>query len=167
MKSEIHENCDFSVEEIDRFLHSRRVPYEASLEQVIEYWNRKNWLTLKGTKVSSVSSVVNIANSYVIQQKRKNGVVGFENVLQSKNESNGWINSRSPYNDQLNTPQWKAFREFIFVVRGRRCEACGKPTCLHIHHVAYINNRYAWEYLPNEVMVLCADCHRYIHQIDK
>lgn len=167
MSNKIHKNCDFTKEEIDVFLHSRKVPYDVTLEQVIEYWNKKGWMTLKGVKVSSVSSAVNVANSYVIQQKRKNGVIGFDDVLQNKDESKEWKNNKSPYNDQLNTPQWKAFREFIFAVRGRKCESCGKPSSLHVHHREYIKNRFAWEYLPNEVMVLCADCHRYIHKLDK
>ena len=76
MNKRIHKNCDFTKEEIDNFLHSRKIPYEVTIEQVIEYWNRKDWLTLKGVKVSSVSAAVNVANSYVIQQKRKKGVVG-------------------------------------------------------------------------------------------
>ena len=163
----MNKNCLFTIEEIDKFLHSRRIPYQATLEQVLEYWEKKNWLTLKGEKVSSVSTIVNIANSYVIQQLRKNGVVGFDNIIQRKDESNEWRNKQSPYNDQLNMPQWKAFREFIFVVRGRKCESCGKPTNLHVHHREYIKNRYAWEYLPNDVMVLCNDCHRYIHKLNK
>lgn len=167
MNKRIHKNCDFTKEEIDNFLHSRKIPYEVTIEQVIEYWNRKDWLTLKGVKVSSVSAAVNVANSYVIQQKRKKGVVGFDSIIQKTGESNEWRNKRSPYYDQLNTPQWKAYREFIFAVRGRKCESCGKPSNLHIHHRTYIMNRHAWEYLPNEVMVVCGDCHRYIHKIDK
>lgn len=167
MNKTIHRNCGFTRDEIDKFLRSRKEPYEVTLEQVIEYWNKKGWLTLKGMKVSSIAAAVNVANSYVIQQRRKNGVVGFDSIVQKKNESNEWRNKRSPYYDQLNTPQWQAYREFIFAVRGRKCESCGKPNNLHIHHRSYAANRFAWEYLPNEVMVVCGDCHRYIHKIDK
>ena len=31
----------------------------------------------------------------------------------------------SPYNEQLKDEKWKAFRSFIFVVRGCKCEMCG------------------------------------------
>lgn len=163
----MNKNRPFSIEEIEKFMSSRKIPYEATLEQILQYWDKKDWTTLKGEKVSSVSAVVNVANSYVIQQRRRHGVVGFDNILQKKDESNEWRNKRSPYYDQLNTPQWKAYREFILAVRGRKCESCGKPSNLHIHHRAYIMNRHAWEYLPNEVMVVCGDCHRYIHKINK
>lgn len=165
MRTMIHENCDFTLEDIDKFLHSRKTPYEATLDQVIEYWGKKNWLTQKGERVANVSAIVNVANSYVVQQKRKNGVVGFDKIVEKKNSEGEWVNKRDPYTDQLNMVQWKAFREFIFVVRGKKCEVCGKPSNLHVHHREYINNRFAWEYLPSEVMVLCSDCHRYIHKM--
>lgn len=167
MKRKVHENCNFTLEDIDEFLHSRKIPYEATLEQVLEYWGRKNWLTQKGERVATISAVVNVANSYVIQQKRRNGVVGFDKVVEKKNSNGNWINKKNPYYEQLNMAQWKAFREFIFAVRGTKCEVCGKPSNLQVHHREYINNRFAWEYLPNEVIVLCCDCHRYIHQKDK
>ena len=164
MTAKIHVNCDFTLEEIDRFRHSRRVPYEVTMEQILKYWEEKNWCTRDGNKVKSVSTAVNVPNSYVIQQKRKYGVVGFDNILKQKDRTGEGVYNKSPYNNQLENPKWKAFREFIFVVRGRRCEACGKPSNLQIHHREYINNRFAWEYLPSEVMVLCSDCHRYIHK---
>lgn len=167
MKTKIHKNCDFAIEDINLFLHSRKIPYEVTVEQVLEYWGRKNWLTQKGERVSTISSAVNVANSYVIQQKRKKGVVSFDKVIEKKNSENEWVNKRHPYYEQLNMDRWKAFREFIFAVRGKKCEVCGKPNKLNIHHREYIKNRFAWEYLPNEVMVLCCDCHRYIHKLDK
>ena len=165
MRKKIHANCDFTIEEIEKYLHSRRIPFEVTLVQVLEYWKIKDWLTLKGEKVRTVSSAVNVANSYVIQQRRKNGVVDFGKILEQKEKSGEWINKKSPYNEQLNDERWKAFRDFIFAVRGRRCEACGRLTKLQIHHREYIQNRFAWEYLPNDVMVVCGDCHRYIHKI--
>lgn len=167
MKEKIHENCDFTIEEIDKFLHARSIPYAVTLEQVLEYWERKNWCTKNGEKVKSLYVAVNVPNAYVIQKKRRGDAVNFDNVVQKRNECNTWVNKKSPYNDQLADPRWKAFREFIFVVRGSKCESCGKPRKLNIHHREYINNRYAWEYLPNDVMVLCNECHRCIHEMEK
>lgn len=163
----MNKNRIVSDEEIKYFLHARKIPYQATFEQIIEYWDKKDWLTLKGEKVDSVSVIVNIANSYVIQQMRKAGVIGAKDKVSKKDKSGEWNNNKSPYYDQLNTPQWEAYREFIFAVRGRKCESCGKKSSLQIHHRQYINNRFAWEYLPSDVMVLCRDCHRYIHQLDK
>lgn len=165
MEAKIHVNCKFTLEEIDKYLHSRSMPFDATLDQILEYWGKKNWLTTKGEKVATVSAAVNVVNSFVIQQKRKKGVVDFDKVYQRKNEESEWVNKKDPYYNQLSMDQWKAYREFIFSVRGKKCEVCGKPNKLNIHHKEYIKNRFAWEYLPNEVMVLCCDCHRYIHKI--
>lgn len=165
MEPKIHENCNFTLDEIEKYLHSRKIPYEVTSEEVVEYWNRKNWLTQKGNKIENISAVINVVNSHVIQQKRKIGVIGVGNIIKDKDKNKEWKNHKSPYYEQLNDPKWKAYRDFIFIVRGSKCESCGKPSNLQIHHREYIANRFAWEYLPNEVMVLCGDCHRYIHKI--
>lgn len=161
----IHVNCDFTIEEIDSFLHGRRIPYLVTLEQVIDYWGKKNWLTLKGQKVSTVSVAVNVANSHYVELQRKSNAIGYKDKSEKNNKEKEWLNNKSPYYEQLNTPQWKAYREFIFTVRGRSCEICGHRKNLHIHHLSYINNRFAWEYLPNEVLVVCGNCHRNIHNL--
>lgn len=69
----------------------------------------------------------------------------------------------SPYNEQLKDEKWKAFRSFIFIVRGCKCEMCGATGKLQIHHPDYIKGRKAWEYNCNEVIVLCEGCHRKAH----
>ena len=66
------------------------------------------------------------------------------------------------YAEQLKDKRWHAFREFVFEVRGRRCEMCGAERNLQVHHPIY-KNRNAWEYSYHEVMVLCRDCHERIH----
>lgn len=157
----------FSIEEISKFLNSRKKPYEATLVQVLDYWDKKDWLTLKGEKVATIAAAVNVVNSHVIQLKRKELAPSSKLKVEEKDRSNEWCNKRSPYLSQLTTPQWKAYREFILAVRGRKCESCGKPSNLHIHHREYFKNRHAWEYLPNEVMVVCGDCHRHIHNIKR
>lgn len=163
----MNKNCPFTIEEISKFLNSRKKPYEATLQQILDYWDKKGWLTLKGDKVLSVSSAVNVVNSHIIQQRRKELAANSKTKIVEKDKSNEWQNKRSPYLAQLTTHQWQAYREFIFAVRGRKCESCGKPSNLHIHHREYYKNRHAWEYLPNEVMVLCGDCHRHIHNIKR
>lgn len=163
----MNKNRPFTVEEIDRFLKSRRKPYEVTMSQVIDYWDKKDWITLKGENVATIAAAVNVVNSHVVQRKRKECAPISKLKAEEKDKSNEWCNNRSLYYDQLNTPQWKAYREFIFSVRGRKCESCGKQSNLQIHHREYFKNRHAWEYLPNEVMVVCGDCHRYIHDIRK
>lgn len=72
----------------------------------------------------------------------------------------------SPYNEQLKNKKWKAFRDFIFVVRGCKCEMCGITEKLQVHHPNYIRGRKAWEYTCNEVVVLCEQCHRKTHGLN-
>jgi 5-methylcytosine-specific restriction endonuclease McrA len=69
----------------------------------------------------------------------------------------------SQYSEQLKDEKWKAFRDFVLVVRGKKCEMCGATEKLQIHHPNYIKGRKAWEYNCNEVIVLCEQCHRNVH----
>ena len=71
------------------------------------------------------------------------------------------------YNEELQSREWEAYRNFILTVKGSVCEVCGKRTWLQIHHKAYKKGSKAWEYLPGEVVVLCRDCHENIHCIPK
>ena len=98
------------------------------------------------------------------RQKIEGFIIGIKEKSDIKNKSNSWSEKRSPYYSQLVMPQWIAYREFIFSVRGRKCEVCGKPSNLQVHHIHYENNRFAWEYLPNEVLVVCKSCHWNIHK---
>ena len=72
----------------------------------------------------------------------------------------------SPYSEQLKDEKWKAFRSFIFVVRGCKCEMCGATEKLQVHHPNYVKGRKAWEYTCNEVVVLCEKCHRKAHGLN-
>lgn len=69
------------------------------------------------------------------------------------------------YNEYLKDPRWKAFRTFIFAVRGKSCEVCGATDHIQIHHPKYIFGRKPWEYTCNEVLVLCGHCHKKAHGI--
>ena len=72
---------------------------------------------------------------------------------------------RMSYNDQLNDSRWKAFRKFIFAVRGKKCEVCGSSDALQVHHPKYKYGKMAWEYTCNDVIVVCRKCHEKIHHI--
>ncbi|WP_029327690.1 HNH endonuclease [Bacteroides sp. 14(A)] len=165
MDNVLNVNTQFKKKDIDIFLTSRKKPYLITAEQVIEYWDKKNWLTVKGEKIKSIAALVNVANSYLTENKRKECLLPAIDETNRRNRQNEWSQKRSQYYDQLEMPQWKSYREFIFTVRGRKCEICGNEKKLNIHHVKYINNRFAWEYLPSDVLVVCESCHRNIHKI--
>lgn len=97
------------------------------------------------------------------------GLKGLENQI--KIESSGAkdkvVNKKeyTPYEEQLKDKRWEAFRKFVFVVRGKKCEMCGGTHILQVHHPKYKRGRLAWEYTCNEVQVLCKECHEKIHNI--
>ena len=69
------------------------------------------------------------------------------------------------YSKQMSDERWKAFRNFVFTVRGRKCELCGSGKSLQVHHPKYIMGLKAWEYTCNQVIVVCRCCHENIHSI--
>lgn len=74
---------------------------------------------------------------------------------------------RQSYSEQLEDIRWTAFRTFVFVVKGQKCEQCGSTHYINLHHTKYIPGRSAWEYTCNEVQVLCRECHEKVHNISK
>ena len=133
--------------------HIARHHLAADPEYVYEYYKRKGWRTRSGKKVSSIESMVGGLNWRFTNGKTP-PPIGQEAVAKEQ---------RPSYDQQLEDKKWKAFREFIFIVRGKKCEKCGATTWLQIHHPKYRGGRLAWEYTCNEVIVLCRDCHRKEH----
>jgi ssDNA-binding Zn-finger/Zn-ribbon topoisomerase 1 len=69
------------------------------------------------------------------------------------------------YNEKLKTPEWREFRERILEIKGYTCENCGENTdSPQIHHAGYVPGREPWQYAPEEVRVLCDQCHGIIHE---
>ena len=97
------------------------------------------------------------------------GLKGLENQIkiESFEAKKKVVNKReyTPYIEQLNDRRWEAFRKFVFVVRGKKCEICGGTHILQVHHPKYKGGRLAWEYTCNEVQVLCKECHEKVHNI--
>lgn len=68
------------------------------------------------------------------------------------------------YDAYLKSPFWMARKAAVIRHRGYRCERCGAEpsTGLQLHHRTY--ERLGHE-LPEDVELLCADCHREEHDI--
>ena len=71
-----------------------------------------------------------------------------------------------PYKKQLLDSRWKKRRQQVFKWKGRACEKCGATTNLQVHHLRYVDGKYAWEYKMKDLMVLCGGCHEKMHGID-
>ena len=150
------ENPRFSEEKVKDYIAKNKLAVDSGF--VMSYWGKKEWLTLQGTVVSSLEVAVNVCNSIYLTRKRKSSSLSNRQAKKAK-----WLNSQEHYAMSLMRSEWKAFRQFIFVVRGDSCEICGKNKELQIHHKHYIKGRKPWEYLPDEVMVVCHTCHSKLH----
>lgn len=151
-------------------------------KECYDYWEKKKWLTKKKTEVKTLETAINVYNSIAVQRevKRQLKNAKFKNKQERKKREHEIIKTLQsinrlkvaphstpymPYKGQLSDERWVAFRQFILKVRGEKCESCGMTTGLQVHHLQYRNNAMAWEYNCNEVMVLCRDCHKKIHNI--
>ena len=164
-----------------------------SPQDVFDYWDKKNWLTQKGIPVKTLEAAINVVNGIVIAKKEKEvykntseemslDVKGRRKARKARREilrqeiretkkkakevsyENHQPKPYIGYTDQLEDRRWKAFRWFVFQVRGDKCEVCGSTKNLQVHHTLYNKNCKAWEYSCKDVMVVCRECHRKIHK---
>lgn len=156
----------YSEEEINEYI-SKHKNLIVSTDEVLKFWRERNWKTKSGEYVKCLESAIGCLNGLKVSYNRKQAKKR-KKVEKKAKKSNSQIVKAKPfelYSEQLKRNEWKKFREFIFAVRGKKCEKCGATTNLQVHHLHYISGRFAWEYLPFDVMVLCGDCHKKIHGI--
>lgn len=164
-------------------------------QECYDYWENKRWKTRKGAEVQTLENAVNVYNAIVVQRDMKknakklgytkldkkdkkkakrlirksllqNGKTINDLIVKEKQETNPQKKTKfTPYSEQLTDEKWLAFRKFVFVVRGKKCEQCGSTNFLQVHHPKYKSGRKAWEYTCNEVIVLCKCCHEKVHNI--
>jgi hypothetical protein len=65
------------------------------------------------------------------------------------------------YTQYLESEHWKLFREKILTARPI-CEECKSDKNIHVHHLTYEN---LWNEKPEDVKVLCRNCHCKVHGI--
>ena len=134
-------------------------------EEVYNHYLKKNWKGNGGKTVSSVEVMCNAWNGVWIQHHKKMK----ENTIRKKAFQLEILNQAkeeyTAYKDQLEDPNWLAFRNFVFKVRGGKCEICGCKKNLQVHHPRYQKNCKAWEYSCKDVIVVCKDCHEKLHGI--
>ena len=73
------------------------------------------------------------------------------------------------YNAILDSPEWRACREWVFANKGRYCSYCKSGWNLRVHHKYYLKypdgeHIKPWEYNIDCYMVLCDDCHKKVHE---
>jgi 5-methylcytosine-specific restriction endonuclease McrA len=70
------------------------------------------------------------------------------------------MNISATYHEYLASDDWQVKRSDVMQQAGYRCERCGLPWGLQVHHVTY--ERLGNE-LPEDLACLCRDCHRKLH----
>ena len=136
-----------------------------SPEKIYKELEKRHWRSTSGHPVCNLENYINgicgvKSNKYLTEEYlfKKPKLAKKQNIILDKQE--GEVGT---YNEQLKDPRWKAFRQFVFAVRGCKCEMCGYRENLQVHHPKYIKGRAAWEYTCNDVVVLCDKCHKKVH----
>ena len=75
--------------------------------------------------------------------------------------------TKEEYHRLLNSDYWKGFSYSIIKERNYTCEDCGRRfynqrNKLQVHHLVYRDIN-PWSYKPEEMVVLCEDCHKKRH----
>lgn len=75
--------------------------------------------------------------------------------------------TKDEYHRLLNSDYWKGFSYSIIKERNFTCEDCGRRfynqrNKLQVHHLVYRDTN-PWSYKPEEMVVLCEDCHKKRH----
>ena len=75
--------------------------------------------------------------------------------------------TKKEYEKLLRSDYWRGFSYSLIKERGFICEDCGKSfynerNKLQVHHLVY-RDIYPWSYRPEELIVLCEDCHKRRH----
>jgi 5-methylcytosine-specific restriction endonuclease McrA len=66
-----------------------------------------------------------------------------------------------PYDQYLQTAHWQATRQGALTRAKFACQICNAKERLHVHHRTYARRG---EELPEDLTVLCADCHGLFHE---
>lgn len=68
------------------------------------------------------------------------------------------------YKEKLKDPRWIRRRREIMERDDHRCMICGEDSLLlNVHHLRYRKGAEPWEYDDCELVALCEDCHKMVH----
>ena len=76
------------------------------------------------------------------------------------------VRAPHPYDEALDTPHWRAMREWVYLYRARgHCEQCGRWFAMKdmvLHHLHYET---VFAERPQDVLGVCRSCHNYLHSL--
>lgn len=159
----------------------KRMNFDLNTENLYKEFSNRGWTTKKGKPMINWTALVVARNSVILARRTRNAIKGVPSQYRdkkrlSKSIRRGLAEARRKeslkiteevkrtYRQELTHPYWYAFRNFVLMVKGHRCEVCGKTQgTMNIHHIEYAVGRHAWEYSTKDVKVLCSECHRHVH----
>lgn len=69
------------------------------------------------------------------------------------------------YSALLRTDEWKRYSATIRRQRGNACECCRRTGVVtQVHHISYDASKKPWEHGEADVILLCAGCHKELHE---
>ena len=71
------------------------------------------------------------------------------------------IKNSSEYQDYITSKEWEETRRLIFKKYDYKCAFCGANKNLHVHHITYEN---LGEEKDGDLVALCSDCHKELHE---
>ena len=70
------------------------------------------------------------------------------------------VKNREEYKAYLNSPHWQAIRKRLYKEYDYKCDRCGSPKNIQVHHLTYEN---LGEEKDEDLTVLCQVCHKKLH----
>jgi len=100
-----------------------------------------------------------LLNKYYKKNKKRKAKKKNKNKL-SQNKL--FENAKRKYLKYLQSEDWAQIKIDLYQTRGKVCEYCGSTKNIQVHHLTY-KNIYKEE--PEDLVLLCKDCHRKEHGI--
>lgn len=82
-------------------------------------------------------------------------------MAQEINDMWGGLDVKVDYQDYLKSEHWKVTRNASVQRASFRCQVCNSPDKLEVHHRTYER---LWDELPEDLTVLCSECHDLFHK---
>lgn len=68
---------------------------------------------------------------------------------------------RDRYDEFMQSDAWRDIRAIMLDIYNHKCDTCGSPNNLQVHHKTY--ERFGGDELVTDLQVLCKNCHARVH----
>lgn len=86
-------------------------------------------------------------------------------IQESTSKNGKYTQTKFNEDDFLQIWVWKRMRSKRMNIDGYRCQKCGKPYDLEVHHTRY-PEIWGLEDIEEDLITLCDDCHNEVHGHD-